>query len=351
MYGRRGGPPPHGGRARGSARRLTAALAGAMLLAGCSAGQDGDDDASGAASTVRQRPKAVAPYWVDPRSDAARQAAAYRADGDSERAAHMDRIARQPAATWIGPDDPRGRTERVTKAAAGAGRSALLVLYNVPHRDCGQYSKGGAQNAAAYRQWLGEVTEGIGGRAATVIVEPDAVAHAVAGDCAEQPDAEERYGLLDEAVTRLKRLPRTTVYLDAGNPDWIRDAGALVEPLRRSGIASADGFSLNVSNYQTTASNIAYGKELSPKVGNKPFVIDTSRNGNGPASGGGGQAWCNPPGRALGEAPTVRTGHRLVDAYLWIKRPGESDGECRGGPRAGHWWPSYALDLARRAGG
>jgi endoglucanase len=52
----------------------------------------------------------------------------------------------------------------------------------------------------------------------------------------------------------------------------------------------------------------------------------------------------------LGEAPTADTGLGRVDALLWIKRPGESDGACRPGePRAGQWWPEYALDLARRS--
>nr|ABK58684.1 unknown [Streptomyces fradiae] len=32
-----------------------------------------------------------------------------------------------------------------------------------------------------------------------------------------------------------------------------------------------------------------------------------------------------------------------------IKRPGDSDGPCRGGPEAGQWWPDYALGLARNA--
>ncbi|MCW2873942.1 glycoside hydrolase family 6 protein, partial [Actinacidiphila oryziradicis] len=38
-----------------------------------------------------------------------------------------------------------------------------------------------------------------------------------------------------------------------------------------------------------------------------------------------------------------------VDAYLWVKRPGESDGSCRGAPPAGQWWSDYALRLARAA--
>ena len=75
-------------------------------------------------------------------------------------------------------------------------------------------------------------------------------------------------------------------------------------------------------------------------------MIDTSRNGRGGVSG---SAWCNPPGQALGRAPTTNTGLPLVDAYLWVKTPGESDGPCNGGPRAGQWGPEYALGLSRTA--
>lgn len=61
--------------------------------------------------------------------------------------------------------------------------------------------------------------------------------------------------------------------------------------------------------------------------------------------------------------PTLETGAPLIDAYLWIKIPGESDGTCtRGGaagsvdpewggvdPGAGDWFPEQALELARLA--
>ena len=71
------------------------------------------------------------------------------------------------------------------------------------------------------------------------------------------------------------------------------------------------------------------------------FVIDTSRNGNGPH----GNDWCNPPGRALGEPPTCDTGEEKCDAFLWIKIPGESDGTGNGGPRAGRFWPEMGSQL------
>jgi endoglucanase len=78
----------------------------------------------------------------------------------------------------------------------------------------------------------------------------------------------------------------------------------------------------------------------------KHFVVDTSRNGLGPAPDGG---WCNPAGRALGLRPGDYTGVSRQDANLWIKHPGESDGSCNGGPAAGQWWGDYALGLAQRA--
>ncbi|GEB51357.1 MULTISPECIES: glycoside hydrolase family 6 protein [Streptomyces] len=344
MYG------SHDGRGRTAARLAAGgATVGAMLLlAGCFSSSDDGKDGGDAGAAIRQRPKSQTPYWVNPEGNAARQMAEYRKDDKSAQAEQIKKIAGQPVAEWIGTEDPQGQTEKLTRAADKADRSALLVLYNLPHRDCGQYSKGGAADANAYRAWLDKVVKGIGDRAATVVVEPDAIPHLLAEGCTPKEFHDERYALLNEAVTKLKELPETKVYLDAGNPDWVRDPGGLVEPLNRAGIAKADGFALNVSNYQTTKSNIAYGKKVSPMVGNKPFVIDTSRNGNGPVEGAHAdeEAWCNPSGRALGEPPTTKTGDEQVDAYLWIKRPGESDGECKGGPKAGQWWPKYALELA-----
>jgi endoglucanase len=161
--------------------------------------------------------------------------------------------------------------------------------------------------------------------------------------------ANERYALLAHAVDRFARQPHARVYLDAGNPGWITETWRLVDALRASGAAKADGVAVNTANFQTDEASSTYGERLSQELGGVHYVVDTSRNGNGPAMGA--DSWCNPPGRALGMAPTTVTGRARLDAYLWIKRPGESDGTCRGGPEAGRWWPSYALELARNAAG
>jgi endoglucanase len=104
--------------------------------------------------------------------------------------------------------------------------------------------------------------------------------------------------------------------------------------------------------------------------GTTHFVIDTSRNGVGPWQPPAGaypdaQDWCNPPDRGAGLRPTLDTGVALLDGYLWVKIPGESDGECTRGlgpagstvdpewdridPGAGQWFPEMALDLVRNA--
>ncbi len=116
----------------------------------------------------------------------------------------------------------------------------------------------------------------------------------------------------------------------------------MAQRLTNANVQNADGFALNVSNFYTTKQNLRYGRKISRLVQKKHFIIDTSRNGNG--SNG---EWCNPLGRAIGHIPTVQTSHRLADAYLWVKPPGESDGECNGGTAAGEWWPEYALGLVQ----
>ncbi|KUO20307.1 glycoside hydrolase family 6 protein [Streptomyces dysideae] len=336
MYGTRGV----------GARAYAMVLGAALLIAGCSSSKDGDggdkgDDGAG----ITQQPKETDPFWVNSDGNAAQQVAAYERAGQKEDAEQIRKIAEQPTAEWINPDSAEDQARGFTEAAEKADRDALLVVYNVPHRDCGQFSGGGAADGNAYRTFIDSVAKGIGDRPATVILEPDAVLHMV-DQCTPEEYHEERYDLLKGAISTLKSLKNTKVYLDAGNAGW-GNPDQIFDPLQRAGIDQADGFSVNVSNFYTTQDSIAYGKDLSAKVGNKPFIIDTSRNGNGPyEEGAPDERWCNPPGRALGETPTTETGDPLVDAYVWVKRPGESDGECKGGPKAGEWWAEYALKLA-----
>ena len=271
---------------------------------------------------------------------AAKQAAEWRTSRPGD-AALMDQLAQQPVAKWVNEWVPLSEVSRTVASAAATGATPVFVAYNIPNRDLGSYSAGGAENAAAYRKWIRDFAAGLGGKKSIVVLEPDAVPQTAKMSAAGR---EERLALLRDAIQVLKAA-NALVYLDAGNARWM-SADAAAAALKSAGLDAADGFSLNVSNYISTPVSIAYGEQISRRTGGKHFIIDTSRNGAGGTSDG---EWCNPPGQSLGTEPTTQTNHSLVDALLWIKVPGESDGTCNGGPRAGAWFGEYALGLARQA--
>jgi len=220
------------------------------------------------------------------------------------------------------------------------------VAYNIPNRDLGEYSHGGALNAEAYRAWVSRLTDALRGLQCVVVLEPDALADL---DRLSRSQADARLDLINHAVSTFAAHDNIRLYLDAAHPRW-HSPREMAKRLAAASVAQARGFAINVANFIATDECITYGYQISRLIDAKPFIIDTSRNGRGPKlQSDGSVAWCNPPGRALGSAPTCQTGHELVDALLWIKSPGESDGECNGGPPAGEWWPDYALGLASRA--
>jgi endoglucanase len=270
---------------------------------------------------------------------AAQQAKEWRASRPAD-AALLARMGATPTATWLGewtPDVKAAADDLVSAAAAGGGGRPVFVAYNIPGRDCGGYSGGGAADEKAYGVWIRQLAAGIGDRPAAVILEPDALAH-LCGDAAA------KYRMFGSAIDVLSAGADTDVYLDAGHAKWL-DAATAAQRLRDAGVARARGFALNVSNFVTTGENERYGEAVVAALGGTShYVIDTSRNGNGE-----GGDWCNPPGRALGETPSGDTAAAHADAYLWIKVPGESDGTCGGAPAAGAWMPEYALGMARAA--
>lgn len=318
--------------------RIAGVLAGALLLAACSQ-----------PSPPPPNPLFGQQLWVDPQSPVAQAAATLRASGRHTDADALKPITSQPVATWLTDDDPVPLARRVIRQAEVAGALPVLVLYHRPHRDCGNYSAGGSPDSTAYAQWIATIADTIGSRRAVVILEPDAVPQLLSGECATSAD--ETYAMLAAAVERLSANEHALIYLDAGHPGWIADTDRLAEALRRSGIEHAHGFSLNVSNFASDAANQEYGDRLSAALGGTQYVIDTSRNGTGtpPASGNQVDSWCNPPGAALGADPQIGPERAYAIARLWIKVPGESDGNCRPGePPAGEFWFDYAQRLIQQ---
>jgi endoglucanase len=379
------------------------------------------------------------------------------------------RLETVPQAVWLTGGTPAEITQQVRRTLLQAKLQhavPVFVPYNIPGRDCGGYSAGGAQTTPAYTAWIDAIAGAIRSRDAIVILEPDALAN-LPSDCGYDPTGTltaDRYAQLSYAISAFEGLPRTRVYLDAGHSKW-HSVGTIASRLVQAGLSHTQGFYLNVSNYQPTDAQTRYGTWISkciafasdPSEGGwrlghydfcasqyfpanaddystwsltddwyasnlspapvelTHFIIDTSRNGRVHATNSTADptyateppgrmtqysqapynqsaatiatlangSWCNQPGSGAGKRPTTVTGTELVDAYLWVKTLGESDGQCNaaGGvrawdysaftkpgwpttsteqanfdplwgrvdPAAGAWFPEQALELARLA--
>jgi len=284
-------------------------------------------------------------FYVDPQTQAARWVAA---NPDDERMPIIrDRIASVPAGRWFTRTNPsavRSEVDGYVGAAAALGRIPILVVYNMPNRDCGGASSGGAPDHTAYRQWIDELAAGLAGRAATIILEPDVLA--LMSDCMTPQQQADTSASMAYAGQRLKAgSEQARVYYDAAHSAWL-SPGEMAARLVAAGIAgSADGISTNVSNYRESSGEISYAKAVIAATGVSRLraVIDTSRNGNGPL----GKEWCDPAGRAIGMPSTAATGDAMIDAFLWVKLPGEADG-CIA--KAGEFVPERAVELASAPG-
>jgi endoglucanase len=341
---------------RRTARALalsTLALAPVLLAAACSSGSP---TAVNPSSAVKPR-ISHARLYAYPDHRLYDTAAQLKAHGNNAVAAGLLAIARTPAAIWAaGQQGEMQIVGKVTLAGMNTHAVPVIVAYNMPGRDvCGKFSSTSGPGQSGYKRWINQLAAAIGTGHDIVIVEPDALPDLVRG-CLNKAQAAERYQLLRYAMSRLGGLPHAQVYLDAGNPGMFANPAQLAGPLVQAGIRYGRGFSANVSNFEWTDTMVTWSQELEAALGGGVgAVIDTSRNGNGPYTGPETPQWCNPPGRAPGPAPEVSPGPAGIDAYLWIKDPGVSDGPCNGGPAAGQYWPAYAEELAQvvssRSGG
>lgn len=210
--------------------------------------------------------------------------------------------------------------------------------------------------------------------------------------------------------------PKVQLYLDAGHGGWLgweNNAQGFQKIVQELNIISKiRGFATNVANYQpigTPCPSIGFCLPSNPQNLNHPccidpcrfvsewnpcpneanyalklvdmfpgkkVIIDTGRNGITNSRKVCGN-WCNPRGMGLGQLPTANTGISYIDAFFWLKTPGESDGctsvlpdgqrcirfdsACESidsigsltseprAPEAGHWFMHQILMLAENA--
>jgi cellulose 1,4-beta-cellobiosidase len=225
-----------------------------------------------------------------------------------------------------------------------------------------------------------------------VVLEPDSLGN-LATNMAIPMCKEARPAYRDGIVYAIKSfaLPNVSVYLDAAHSGWLgwddnrMKIGKIFKHVLNDagGPRMIRGFALNIANYTSLdnrdgavlepsnpcPNELTYVKTLRRTLelyGFKDhgFIIDTSRNGKGGIRKAWG-SWCNIKGAGLGERPRAEPVPD-VDAYFWVKPPGESDGvsdpsaprfdkmcggedAAKGAPQAGQWFESYFLDLVRNA--
>src|SRR5512133_2924625 len=323
-------------------------------------------------------------------------------------AALYRKVATYPTAIWI---DAIARVPSIARALDDAKQQQMItgkptltvfVVYDLPNRDCAAKSSAGelTLNENGEERYRTEFIDPIAAsfrahpdQPIAVILEPDSLPNLATNlgnrKCADSADAYQRSVAY---AIRLLAQNHVSVYLDAAHAGWIgwddnrsRIARIFERVLDMAGgVELIRGFATNVSNYNTLSGRdgkkmepsnpcpdeLSYVRRLSDslkRVGikRKGFIVDTARNGKSGLRRKWG-AWCNVKGAGLGERPRAITDDAPLDAYYWVKPPGESDGvsdptqprfdaSCRSpdsaldAPQAGEWFPAYFETLVRNA--
>ena len=344
-------------------------------------------------------------YYINP--DYVQKVEAAAAKASPTDAALIRKVEAYPTAIWL---DSIAKAATIGKYLDDAKQQQLktgqptltvFVVYDLPNRDCSARASAGELKVEedGETRYKKEFIDPIAAQfrahsdqPIVVILEPDSLANLATNlgnpRCAKSQDA---YLLSEAYAIQTLALPNVSIYLDAAHAGWLGwdgNRGRIVEIFKRvmtlaGGYDKVRGFATNVSNFNTL--NGRDGKKMEPSdpcpdeisyvhhlgdtlarhgVKHKRFIIDTARNGKGRLRRHWGN-WCNIKGAGLGERPGV-TDESAVDAYFWIKPPGESDGvadpkaprydancssgdSAPGAPQAGEWFDSYFVELVRNA--
>jgi cellulose 1,4-beta-cellobiosidase len=393
-------------------------LGGALILAatltgaGCAATSGAThtaplspvEPATTPAAPEGMNPFAGARMYVNPDYVKAVQAleAAHPAD-----AALLKKMAALPTAIWLSwiadtKDVPRYLDDALAQQKAGGEPVvSVFVLYDLPARDCNAEASAGEleANQAGEARYQHDYVDVISAafrahpdQRIAMILEPDSLANLVTNIA--NPKCQAAEGIYKRgiayAIAKLS-LPNVFLYLDAAHAGWLgwpknlaKSVPIYQEVLKMAGgVDRIRGFALDVSNYDPAHDPTApprvpeyaasdeqgYAGDLAKaldKAGipGKGFVIDTSRDGRANIRTAAGN-WCNIKGSGLGERPRANPAP-TIDAYLYVKVPGESDGtsdanaarfdvNCTsddatpGAPQAGKMFDSFLIDLLKNA--
>lgn len=278
------------------------------------------------------------------------------------------------------------------KQAAAAGKPVVvpIVVYDLPSRDCAALASNGELGPNDLPRYKSEYIDAIA-KAITAkpgysalriaaIVEPDSLPNMVTNlgvpACSQVNSAKTYFDGVTYAVQKLGRMANVATYLDIGHSGWLgwpdnlsRTVALYADLIKKAeagGAALVRGLATDIANYtplvepflspnnQTTLGSRfyeynpvfdeqTYVSKLSTAFANAGisglgFVIDTSRSGWKPVNDGtpidnrkARGNWCNVNGAGIGERPRAKplSSLPMLDAFVWIKPPGESDGSAQ----------------------
>jgi cellulose 1,4-beta-cellobiosidase len=381
-------------------------LTATLLLgaAGCAGGMGGIGTPEKEAKSGGGNPFKDVRFFLNPEYTASVEATAAK---HPDEAATIRKVATYPTGVWLSDikavENLKGWLDEAKKQqeASGVPTMTVIVVYNLPNRDCSAESSAGElkveeNGEASYRtDYIDPIVAQFKAHAnqpIAVILEPDSLGN-MATNLSLPKCQQARSVYKNGIVYAIKsfKLPNVSVYLDAGHSGWLGwdDNRAKIARVFKTVLSEAGGpqmirgFAINTSNY-THLSNrdgavleptnpcpneLTYAKQLSGMLAMYGFkdhgiIIDTSRNGKGGIRTKWG-SWCNVHGAGLGERPRVDPAPG-IDAYYWVKPPGESDGSsdpkgprfdemcagedaAKGAPQAGKWFEAYFMDLVHNA--
>ncbi|WYZ46799.1 hypothetical protein EsH8_IX_001024 [Colletotrichum jinshuiense] len=315
-------------------------------------------------------------------------------------------VAKVPTFMWM---DTRAKIPLVDTTLAdirranqaGGNYAGEFVVYDLPDRDCaaaasnGEYSiaNGGV---AKYKEYIDAIRTMIlkySDIRIILVIEPDSLANLITNlNVAKCAGAQAAYlECTNYAVTQLN-LPNVAMYLDGGHAGWLgwqanigpaatlyskvfKDAGSPkalrglvtnVANYNAWSVSSPPPYTSGNSNYDEKHYIEAFGPLLAAQGWNAQFIVDQGRSGKQPTGQEAWGDWCNAIGTGFGLRPSTNTGSSLVDAFVWVKPGGESDGtsdttaarydfNCgkndalKPAPEAGTWFQAYFEQLLKNA--
>lgn len=288
------------------------------------------------------------------------------------------------------------------KNAAGAKLMGTFVVYNLPDRDCSALASNGElkldeDGANKYKTEYIDVIASILAKypdiKVNLAIEPDSLGNLVTNmGVAKCQRAAPYYRDLTAYALRKLNLNNVDMYMDGGHAGWLGwdanigpAAQLFAEVYKAAGSPrGVRGIVTNVSNYNAyrigtcpaiTSPNAncdeerfikAFAPLLQAQGFPARFIVDVGRSGRQPTGQQAWGDWCNVQGTGFGPRPTTDTGSSLVDAFVWVKPGGESDGTSdtsaarydatcgrssafKPAPEAGTWFNAYFEMLLKNA--